>query len=52
MDFATRQTRGSGFIRYAEYQAAADAVAALHQNYTFPGGRAGSALPPAVALGR
>lgn len=41
MDFSTRQTRGSGFIRYAEYQGAADAVAALHQNYTFPGGLAG-----------
>ncbi|KAL4452730.1 hypothetical protein ABPG75_008392 [Micractinium tetrahymenae] len=40
MDFTTRQTRGSGFIRYAEYQSAADAVAALHQNYTFPGGTA------------
>lgn len=49
MDFATRQTRGSGFIRFAEYQSAADAVAALHQSYTFPGGPAGEPGAPAGA---
>ena len=37
LDYASKQTKGAGFVRYETVAAAADAVAALHGNYTFPG---------------
>ena len=39
-DSRTRQTRGCGFVFYYDRRAAHDAIAAMHNIFTFPGARA------------